>query len=244
MAPTKRARPSFSPPRPGKSKSAKGSARKSTGKAVSTSKRTNGISKYQGVKGTRQAILGSDDDEDDTMDEDEDEDEEEEEEETPRNRGRGNKPGVKSFIDDAASAEDDEEEDLDEGDETTATPAPAPAPRQQKRQTPTRTLPTSSPEPDMILAEIITDPQSTQSPIPEPLVHKMLEHQFENPGKMRVSGAARDLVTRYIEVFVREAIMRSAFERQELEKESGSGGTGFLEVGDLEKAAVQLCLDF
>lgn len=103
----------------------------------------------------------------------------------------------------------------------------------------------SSPEPDMILAEITTTNEPSPSPIPEKLVHRLLAHHFEKADKTKISVDARDLVSKYLEVFVREAIMRSAFEKDERQNaDGGGGGGGFLEVEDLERAAVQLCLDF
>lgn len=53
-----------------------------------------------------------------------------------------------------------------------------------------------------------------------------------------------------MDTFVREAIARSAFERQEksaedvAEEMNGRGDDGWLEVEDLEKMAPQLILDF
>lgn len=53
---------------------------------------------------------------------------------------------------------------------------------------------------------------------------------------------------KYVEVFVREAIMRCAYEKNEDTDEGGRAdkqiGGGWLELEDLEKVAVQLCLDF
>ncbi len=61
----------------------------------------------------------------------------------------------------------------------------------------------------------------------------------------------------YVDTFVREAIIRCAFEREEIDaagtgekgsgekgKEKAVGSDGWLEVGDLERVAVQLVLDF
>ena len=63
-----------------------------------------------------------------------------------------------------------------------------------------------------------------------------------------MSTTAKAVIGKYVEVFVREAIARCAFERQEKEKgdEDGDlrGGDGWLEVEDLEKSAPQLVLDF
>jgi CENP-S associating Centromere protein X len=63
------------------------------------------------------------------------------------------------------------------------------------------------------------------------------------------------MVGKYVEVFVREAIMRASYESRE-RAGGGDGGMGkgeglraasdhgWLEVEDLEKVSAQLCLDF
>lgn len=219
MAPTKRARPSFSPPRPGKSKSTKSNASISRNKASSAAAKKS--QKSYSRKGAR----------------DESSDPEESEENDHQSRSKNkSKNNARSFIMDEASASSDEEpevhededndEEDDEGEPEASTFLSQPGH-------------SASPEPDMILAEVEVG-QPSQSPIPEALVQKMISHHFTTTGNTKMSRDARDLVTKYIEVFVREAIMRSAFERQE---KDGKGG-GFLEVEDLERAAVQLCLDF
>lgn len=104
-----------------------------------------------------------------------------------------------------------------------------------------------SEEPDYILAEVTTEPTGTQDhTLSLPLIHRIMQEHFKDGEKMKVSVDARELVGKYIEVFVREAIMRSAYERNERDKEDGGGGTssGWLEVEDLERIAPQLCLDF
>lgn len=230
MAPPKRARPSFSPPRPKKSKSTNVSTStkgreaswKNQKNAAIARKRATPTSKYSGRKGTRKAQLSDDEDDDDEGLEE----------------GSRNHRSALSLVDASASAseaEDDDDDDAGEGGEAGS-------------EDPDRSRPNlnSSPEPDMILAEITTTSTNTESPISEQLVHKMLHHHFQKPEKTRISTDARDLVTKYLEVFVREAIMRSAFERQEKDGNEGDAGAGggFLEVEDLERAAVQLCLDF
>lgn len=198
--------------------------------AAVAGKRATGTStsKYSGRKGTRRAQL-SDNDEDDN---------EEDEEET---RGHNHKRTSALELVDASADEDDEDDENDsDGFETDAR-------SNHDRRRSRSSLDDSSPEPDVVLAEITHETGPTQTAIPEPLVHKMLHHHFEKPEKTKISTDARDLVGKYLEVFVREAIMRSAFERQERDGDGdrdGGGGGGFLEVEDLERAGVQLCLDF
>lgn len=140
--------------------------------------------------------------------------------------------GVDGDDDDDPEEEEDDEEDAFEEDS-----------RISSRRS--RAPQNDSPEPDMILAEITTTNEPSASAIPEKLVHRLLAHHFEKGDKTKISTDARDLVSKYLEVFVREAIMRSAFEKDERQTvDGGSTGGGFLEVEDLEKAAVQLCLDF
>lgn len=222
MGPTKRARPSFSPPRPGKSKSGKAatSTTKKQKASTSTRKISNGSHKR---KASRQ---------DESDDEEPEESEDEEEDVRSRSKSKKSK-GVRSFIMDEASGSEDEEEEPEEEEDLDDDDPEASTFLSRRRDS-------ASPEPDMMLAEIEVSP-STQSPIPEALIHKMLVHHFTKKD-IKMSRDARDLVSKYVEVFVREAIMRSVFERQE--KEKGAGGGVFLEVEDLERAAVQLCLDF
>ncbi|PKY09232.1 hypothetical protein P168DRAFT_301781 [Aspergillus campestris IBT 28561] len=101
-----------------------------------------------------------------------------------------------------------------------------------------------SPEPDYILAEI-TDAQaeaddvlSSEPAIPTKLLTRLLHQHFQNP-KTKVAKEANPVIAKYVDVFVREALARAAYERAE-----GGGGDGFLEVEDLEKMAPQLTMDF
>lgn len=92
-----------------------------------------------------------------------------------------------------------------------------------------------SQEPDYILAEIITNTQSedvssSDPAIPPKLLTKLLHHHFQNE-KTKVAKDANAVVAKYVDVFVREAIARAAYERAE----SGGAGArgvadGFLEV--------------
>lgn len=91
-------------------------------------------------------------------------------------------------------------------------------------------------EPDYILAEIITQNQNNETDIlnseptvPPKLLTRLLHHHFQNP-KTKIAKDANEVVAKYVDVFVREALARAAFERNE----SGNGGNGigdgFLEV--------------
>ncbi|KAL4893664.1 CENP-S associating centromere protein X-domain-containing protein [Aspergillus ambiguus] len=105
----------------------------------------------------------------------------------------------------------------------------------------------ASQEPDYILAEITHAEQTTDVALGEPtippkLLTKLLHHHFQNE-KTKIAKDANEVVAKYVDVFVREALARAAYERSD-----GGGGLsvadGFLEVEDLEKMAPQLALDF
>lgn len=111
---------------------------------------------------------------------------------------------------------------------------------------------TPQPEPDYILAEVthaeVADEQGPM--IPSALIHTLLNYHFSDKDKTRISQEAKTVIAKYVDIFVREAIARSAFERQEKSAENGTkdlngrGDDGWLEVEDLEKMAPQLVLDF
>jgi CENP-S associating Centromere protein X len=105
----------------------------------------------------------------------------------------------------------------------------------------------ASPEPDHVLVEVTHEALSGKDHILSlPLLHRIMQEHWQNKDKTKISTDARELVGKYVEVFVREAIMRSAYERNERDKEAGGESTGsrWLEVEDLERIAPQLCLDF
>ncbi|CAG8426363.1 unnamed protein product [Penicillium salamii] len=94
-----------------------------------------------------------------------------------------------------------------------------------------------SQEPDYILAEITTtnpveDVTSSDPKIPPKLLTRLLHEHFQND-KTKVAKDANNVVAKYVDVFVREAIARAAFERAETNDnaESRRVGDGFLEVG-------------
>ncbi|KAJ5746951.1 uncharacterized protein N7511_008647 [Penicillium nucicola] len=107
-----------------------------------------------------------------------------------------------------------------------------------------------SQEPDYILAEIThsnpaEDVTSSEPTIPAKLLTRLLHQHFQNE-KTKVAKDANGLVAKYVDVFVREAIARAAYERAETDGNSSGRrvGDGFLEVEDLEKMAPQLTMDF
>ena len=106
-----------------------------------------------------------------------------------------------------------------------------------------------SQEPDYILAEIIEnnpteDVASSDPTIPPKLLTRLLHEHFSNE-KTKVAKDANAVVAKYVDVFVREAIARAAYERAGTDKNGERGaGDGFLEVEDLEKMAPQLTMDF
>ncbi|KAF7592293.1 hypothetical protein BBP40_000424 [Aspergillus hancockii] len=107
-----------------------------------------------------------------------------------------------------------------------------------------------SEEPDYILAEITNtgveenDVLSSEPAIPPKLLTKLVHHHFKKD-KTKLAKDANEVVAKYVDVFVREALARAAFERVEGNAGVEVGiGDGFLEVEDLEKMAPQLVLDF
>ncbi|MCJ1256231.1 hypothetical protein MMC24_004052 [Lignoscripta atroalba] len=78
----------------------------------------------------------------------------------------------------------------------------------------------------------------TQEPptIPPKLLTKLLHHHFDDE-KTRIGKDANALVGKYMETFVREALARAAFERNETDGGKGRGGD-FLEVRWTDKATV------
>jgi hypothetical protein len=93
-----------------------------------------------------------------------------------------------------------------------------------------------SQEPDYILAEITTtnppeDVTYSEPTIPPKLLTRLLHQHFQND-KTKVAKDANNVVAKYVDVFVREAIARAAYERAETNEHAGGRtvGDGFLEV--------------
>lgn len=72
---------------------------------------------------------------------------------------------------------------------------------------------------------------SSDPKIPPKLLTRLLHHHFQNE-KTKLAKDANELVAKYVDVFVREAIARAAYERAETDAAGGarSIGDGFLEV--------------
>ncbi|KLJ07119.1 hypothetical protein EMPG_17389 [Blastomyces silverae] len=116
-------------------------------------------------------------------------------------------------------------------------------------------------EPDYILAEI-TEPEpvdprevleSSDPQIPPKLLTTLLHRHFQDD-KTKIAKDAGRAVAKYVDIFVREALARAAYERTEGQSsKSGSRDASgrarakvdsYLEVEDLEKLAPQMVLDF
>ena len=186
MPQAKRARPSFSPPRPGKSK-ASGDK--------SAEKKSTDVPKKRGRPST---------------------------ESTKKTKRRKRTPSEAEDSELLSDAEDDES--VNEPSDT------SPEPEQEH-----------SPEPDHILVEITNDPDADAA-ISPPLLHRTMQEHWEDKRKTKISTDARKLMQVYVDTFVREAIVRSAYERKE--REGRDEQDSFLEVSDLERIAPQLVLDF
>lgn len=78
------------------------------------------------------------------------------------------------------------------------------------------------------------EPSNTQDPppvVPPALITRLLYHHLEKEqgDKMKIGKEANMLVGKYLDTFVREAIARAAFERNQADEATGSGD-GFIEV--------------
>lgn len=101
--------------------------------------------------------------------------------------------------------------------------------------TPGATVISSSPEPEYMLAELVEEPdereqiESSDPQIPPKLLTRLLHHHFQND-KTKIAKDANMVVAKYIDVFIREAIARSAHERRESLGDDLNGVDNFLEV--------------
>jgi hypothetical protein len=99
-------------------------------------------------------------------------------------------------------------------------------------------------EPDYILAEITAPAaasgdreaiDSADPSIPPKLLTRLLHHHFQND-KTKIAKDANRAVAKYVDIFVREALARASYERQEGNKQAEAAGgrrglaDGFLEV--------------
>lgn len=85
--------------------------------------------------------------------------------------------------------------------------------------------------------------QTQMNPIPLPLLRMIVQEGFENEGT-QISRGAMELTAKYMDIFVKEAIARARFERDDENKGGRGIMDGYLQVEDLERLAPQLILDF
>ncbi|GAB1731614.1 hypothetical protein NU195Hw_g4175t1 [Hortaea werneckii] len=192
-------------------------------------------------------------------------DDEEEEEE-----GENEKDGVESAKPHAVAGEDDSNDSGDSEEELAADPLavkpktkptarsippPKPAPAASKRKKPTRprspvpisddnSSPRSSPPAG---GEQPPAPsQSSETPgVPQNLLVRLL-HENLRDKKTQIDKNAIQVLDKYIEVFVREAIARTSLSKQEraASGEILADDARWLELEDLERVAPGLVLDF
>lgn len=79
-------------------------------------------------------------------------------------------------------------------------------------------------------------------PIPQKLLTRLLYEGFEDKD-MKIGREAMNVYGKYIETFVREALARAMYEKEDADKDGGVGD-GFVQVEDLERITPQLVLDF
>ena len=119
---------------------------------------------------------------------------------------------------------------------TKAFKAPRPAAEKtgQKRKSATIDIPDmSSSEDDEVetsrpsgpVERLADNPDST---IPEKLLNALLHHHFENK-KTRIGPEATELMGKYVDTFIREALARAVYEKEQAEGGQGRAGD-FLEV--------------
>jgi hypothetical protein len=155
-------------------------------------------------------------------------------------------------------AEDDSEEELADN---PLTARPRPSTKSKPTPPPRRSIPQLSPihvsdEEEDIDAQLPSrravpheneasaEPSLSDSnpAIPQPLLIRLLHENFGDK-TTKIDKHAVQVLQKYFEVFVREAIMRTALQKKE------DGGTseldaGWLELEDLEKVAAAMLLDF
>ena len=80
-------------------------------------------------------------------------------------------------------------------------------------------------------------------PIPQKLLTRLLYEGFSDKG-VKIGREAMAVYGKYVETFVREALARAVFEREDADREGAGGGDGFVQAEDLERVTPQLVLDF
>ncbi|KAI7240804.1 hypothetical protein KC330_g1032 [Hortaea werneckii] len=191
-------------------------------------------------------------------------DEEEEEEENEKN-------GVKSARADAAAGENDSNDSGDSEEELAADPLaakpktkptarsippPKPPPAASERKRPTRpkspvpisddnSSPRSSPPPAGGEQPPVPSQSSETPGMPQNFLVRLL-HENLRDKKTQIDKNAIQVLDKYIEIFVREAIARTSLSKQEraASGEILADDARWLELEDLERVAPGLVLDF
>lgn len=114
-------------------------------------------------------------------------------------------------IDDEDDLDDEEEEEEEDVDDSV----------HRRRSTNTQDASTAVPAPSQDAED--------QPPIPPKLLNRLLHEGFEDED-MRIGKEAMAVAGKYVETFVREALARAMYEREEADREEGGGGDGFLQV--------------
>lgn len=143
----------------------------------------------------------------------------------PRRKSAPVQRGRPSFIADQASAsDDDEDDDMDElgdnlDDEDDSMPSDTHPPSASRGEDSDTSLPAN------------VDTQDPPPTIPPALLTTLLHHHFKD-SKMRIGKEANGVVGKYMETFVREAIARAAYERNEAAANGATSSIAgeFLEV--------------
>ena len=173
--------------------------------------------------------------------------------ESTKKRGRPSKTTSKPTTTTSKRRRHSSPSDLDSDDNSAPDDAPSPSHSASDSEPAFSQGDRRSPSPDHVLVEAVPDPTTTATDthIPNSLLHHILNQQLTRP-ETKIKKDAWDLLGVYVDTFVREAIIRCAFERGEqdgggAEREGagvGVGSEGWLEVSDLERVGAQLVLDF
>ncbi|KPI42767.1 uncharacterized protein AB675_2006 [Cyphellophora attinorum] len=217
MATTKRARPSFSPPRPSKSKTATKAKASTTKDKTTEPKKRARPSTSSTTSATKSNAT------------------------TAKPRKRQRSPSPHNSDSQPSSRENDEDEDLDDDDDNSnrsASPAAT--------DTNDGSLNADLDDASMLLVEVIPSKkdESEQPSIPLPLIHRIAAEGFSEPETTKMSRDARRVLGKYIDTFVREAVARCAYEAEGRGDDGEVGRKGWVDVDELERVAGVLCLDF
>jgi hypothetical protein len=217
MATTKRARPSFSPPRPSKSKT--------TTKAKASTTKNKTTEPKKGARPSTSSTTSAT-----------------KSKATAKPRKRQRSPSPHNSDSQPSSPERDEDEDLDDDGDDNSNRSASPA----ATDTNDVSLNADLDDAFMLLVEVIPSKKddSEQPSIPLPLIHRIAAEGFSEPETTKMSTDARRVLGKYIDTFVREAVARCAYEAEGRDGDGEVGRKGWVDVDDLERVAGVLCLDF